>query len=184
MAMNEYQYLIYVLRFSEEKYHIGKIDGFERLLEYIKKQVVHPCGPEYKYIEIAETLFGDAYDVDKYVIIYMTKYGVDNVRGGSYNTKKLSMDQQLSIHRTICAATDTCTACGFYGHKIQDCKEDICYKCGRAGHLYNRCHAQEHSLGGDLNGCKRCGRSDHWAIRCNRSKDIFGRPLESNCLTM
>ena len=43
----------------------------------------------------------DKYDTDKYVKIYMKRYGLDNVRGGSYNNLKLTSFEKEFIQKEL-----------------------------------------------------------------------------------
>ena len=65
----------------------------------------------------------DSYDEDKYVKIYMAKYGIDNVRGGSYCTMILDEDTKKLLQREI------------------DMSNDRCYVCKQKGHFGNKCIA-------------------------------------------
>ena len=118
-------------------------------------------------------------DEDKTVLRYMEEHGVHNVRGGSWSNVTLSMEQHVAALRQLRNASDACLACGKYGHFVQHCDTVMCFRCGRAGHDVASCYAKTHACSGALDGCYRCGRPEHWAWRCNRSKDVFGRPLDS-----
>ena len=43
----------------------------------------------------------DIYDEDKYVKIYMDKFGIQNVRGGSYTSENLSIEQEDNIYKEL-----------------------------------------------------------------------------------
>ena len=43
----------------------------------------------------------DKYDTDKYVKKYMKHYGLDNVRGGSYNNLKLTSFEKEFIQKSL-----------------------------------------------------------------------------------
>lgn len=68
------------------------------------------------------------FDEDKFVKIYMKKYGIDNVRGGSYSQIKLIAEQFNIIERELISSMDECFRCGLRGHFIKDCKVplDVC----------------------------------------------------------
>ncbi len=48
--------------------------------------------------------------------IYMKKYGIKNVRGGSYVTIKLNKNQIIFIKKEIYMADNRCLKCGRKGH--------------------------------------------------------------------
>lgn len=172
--------LIYIAALETNKYYIGKtlelqkiIDNFEKGetdLQWIKT---------FNFIHIIETFAGDDFDLDKTVYKYMSKYGIENVRGGMFSEPILSFEQHLTINKHINSSNNTCLACGSVNHTIEKCDTIICYRCGRLNHDANSCSETTHFLNGSTNGCYRCGRSDHWRFRCNRSRDIYGRVLKS-----
>ena len=81
---------IYVLQLEKGKYYVGKTKN-----PYFRfENHFYSSGSEwvilYKPIRILELIADcDDYDEDKYTLIYMDKYGIDNVRGGSFTTIEL-----------------------------------------------------------------------------------------------
>lgn len=56
-------------------------------------------------------------DVDKYTLTYMSKYGIDNVRGGSFIDTHLT--NIVEIKKTL--DSEQCYICGETEHKAKDC---------------------------------------------------------------
>ncbi|CAF0980961.1 unnamed protein product, partial [Didymodactylos carnosus] len=73
----------------------------------------------------------DAFDDDKYTKIYMSEYGIDNVKGGSYSQIKLEDDQMKILTKKLRSSQDQCLKCGKKGHFIQKCFASTwdCIKC-------------------------------------------------------
>lgn len=138
---------IYILRCKNNKYYVGKTNNaIERILEHLDV-----CGSvwtkKYEPIDIEAVFDGEAEDTT--VIEYMRKYGIDNVRGGSFCKLKLSDSEYEVLTKMIRSKEDTCFKCGERGHFIQECKlnseiklkkEYRCYKCNEVGHFANNCH--------------------------------------------
>ena len=62
-----------------------------------------------------------ALDEDREVIEYMAKYGIDNVRGGTFSQPQLSDAQKSTLQQMIAHA------------------QDLCFKCGAPGHFGSKC---------------------------------------------
>ena len=119
---------IYVLRLEGGRYYVGKSDTV------MKRYKEHVDGSgsawtrKYKPVSLEKTIRNvSSFEEDKVTKEYMHKYGIDNVRGGSYVQMELDEFQKESINREIWAAKDLCTQCGRAGHFIKDCyaKTDV-----------------------------------------------------------
>lgn len=76
----------------------------------------------YKPIDIVEIIPNvDNLDEDKHTKRYMKKYGIENVRGGSYCQFELTQEQQNIL-------------------KLEQSTSDgLCFTCGKSGHFANKC---------------------------------------------
>jgi hypothetical protein len=113
---------IYVLKCDHSKYYIGKSKNtLDRITHHF-----YDCGSQwtkkYKPIEVIETIPDMTdFDEDKYTKIYMFKYGIDNVRGGSYTTIKLLDWQIKAIESELASISDHCYRCKQEGHFASEC---------------------------------------------------------------
>jgi hypothetical protein len=81
---------IYVLKLQKGKYYIGKTSNPQFRLESHFFSNGSEWTKIYRPLQIIELIPNcDDYDEDKYTKMYMDKYGIDNVRGGSYTSIKL-----------------------------------------------------------------------------------------------
>jgi predicted GIY-YIG superfamily endonuclease len=114
---------LYVLKCKSNKYYIGKTNNnvSERIESHFAKQgsawtKMYP--PEH-VIEVINNV--DAFDEDKYTKIYMHKYGIDNVRGGSYSQITLEDYKIKALNDEFSTITNVCFKCKRTGHFIKDC---------------------------------------------------------------
>ena len=122
---------IYVLKMysstsvKESKYYVGVTTDVDKRFEEHKSR---EGGAEWtKYcdldiIEILETFdMKSPFDEDMKVKEMMLKYGIDNVRGGTYSQCTLSPEQIHLLNREINHATGACLQCGSPDHWINEC---------------------------------------------------------------
>ena len=117
----------------------------------------------------------------------MGKYGVDNVRGGTYSTLKLDSATTRLLNKELCHADGKCFTCGSKEHYAKDCKgqkskvssKPYCATCGRPEHYRDtsssKCWFKTDRDGDQCNGrqfCKRCGCKDHLEDRCYAKKTV------------
>ena len=151
---------VYVLKLIKGKYYVGKTDDITTRYQQHIDGGGSAWTRKYRPIHIEEIIRdADQFDEDKYVKMYMSKYGINNVRGGSYVTEKLDDTQLDLLSKELRNAIDCCTRCGRPSHFIKDCyaKTDVngsplhdqprCHKCGRLGHYSNTCYAAANIFG-------------------------------------
>lgn len=184
---------IYILKLSQGKYYIGKTDNPEKRYEEHKSGVGSSWTKKYRPICL-EKIYRDAspFDEDKYTKEYMAKYGIDNVRGGSYVSIVLDDTIKDSLKKEIWAAQDKCTQCGRNGHFAKDCqaKTDVdgnefvyiweCSKCDREFESERACIFHEISCGKQI-VCFKCGKAGHYASSCySNARSYYSSNISSS----
>lgn len=112
---------IYVLSLEQDKYYVGRTTSSDTRIEQHRNNNGSYWTKLYKYVStiiIYENC--DIFDEDKYVIMYMDKYGIDNVRGGTFSSIYLSNTDYNFINKMIYGAYDKCFKCGGQ-HFCNDC---------------------------------------------------------------
>ena len=112
---------IYVLQLKENKWYIGKTETskfrIDTHFDSAGSEFTKKYPPQEIYQIIPEC---DKYDEDKYVKKYMDKYGIDNVRGGTYCRLELTSNEKNVIQKELWGANDLCFLCGG-DHFVKDC---------------------------------------------------------------
>jgi hypothetical protein len=158
---------IYTLKLSNNKYYVGKTTNPKFRLDTHFNYYGSAWTKKYKPIKVLELIKDcDDYDEDKYTLKYMEKYGINNVRGGTFCEIKLTEDNKNTIEKMINGSTDKCYICGKKGHYASKCKddennlakmyeklykllekEDRCFRCHRQGHYEEDCYADTYADG-------------------------------------
>lgn len=128
---------LYILKLQSDKYYIGTttkpID--ERVKEHILKhgstwtKLYTPVNIEYTKENI------DEYDEDKYTKIYMNKYGIDNVRGGSYVSISLPEYQMQALQQELRLSNNEFFKCGKKDHYANECTQSISLSKSSGWHI-------------------------------------------------
>jgi GIY-YIG catalytic domain-containing protein/zinc knuckle protein len=196
--------VIYILKCEDEKYYVGKTEKISNRIQDHIDGNGSEWTKQYKPLDIVEQIHNcDDFDEDKYTLRYMSDYGIDNVRGGSFSTIVLDDETKTYINRMIRGSTDRCFKCGSNEHFVSECKSNtedelsmsddhidtniyarstvICYICKRLGHDAGSCYARYDSRGKIIpqerkTCCYKCGRIGHWVLSCDHDTDIFGEP--------
>jgi predicted GIY-YIG superfamily endonuclease len=116
---------IYTLELEHGKYYVGKTNNHkQRILQHFQEKG-SKWTKLYKPIKVLSQVNGDGHDEEKQTMIAMEKYGIDNVRGGSYCQVKLSQNDKDKALQTIRSISDKCYKCGNKGHFSNNCNAEI-----------------------------------------------------------
>lgn len=119
---------IYILKLKNNKYYIGKTQNVENRYEQHLNGNGSAWTKKYKPISIIKKIKSTSlFDEDKYVKEYMAKYGIENVRGGTYSSLELDNNSLQILQKEIWHSKNVCTRCGRNSHFVKDCyaKTDI-----------------------------------------------------------
>jgi hypothetical protein len=155
--------IVYILRLCENKFYIDSIDvdKYANQIEEITKNIqIHIDGYDiewtrlYKPIGIYQIYKNcNIEDENKYTKIMMSKYGIDNVRGGIYKDLKLTETEMIILMNEIIESEKDgenwcCSICDRDFEEEYElmeheyiCKKNlnICYRCNKKGHYDSDC---------------------------------------------
>jgi predicted GIY-YIG superfamily endonuclease len=121
-CIKDHQENIYVLKLQENKYYIGETTNIYSCIKDHKENKGSLWTKKYKMIECIEIIKSeDPFDKDKIVKKYMMKYGIDNVRGGTYSKLNISKIEKNILRREIFTAMKRCYKCGKKTHYVNNC---------------------------------------------------------------
>jgi len=113
---------IYILRLEGGRYYIGKSDNIAKRFQQHVSGHGSAWTKKYKPVALEKKIENvSPFEEDKYTKEYMSKYGMDKVRGGSYCEVDLSEFQMEALKTEIWGAKDLCSQCGRSGHWVKDC---------------------------------------------------------------
>ena len=126
---------IHILKLEENKFFIVKSkQNVIKTINHLKK--ISDWIQKYPYRSIMkEDLDPNEINVDIWTLKYIEKFGIDNVRGGSYYQLNLSDKQKGLINNSLFRNIKKCIQCNkenfiplnyyyLYGFKINDCDDE------------------------------------------------------------
>ena len=191
---------IYVIQLDKGKYYIGKTNNPQFRLESHFNSNGSEWTKIYKPLRVIEVKPNcDDYDEDKITRQYMDKYGINNVRGGSFVSVKLDKSTIDTLQKMSNGTNNKCFICGKGGHFAKECQKNeeevwVCEYCGKEFIEENKCEYHEKYCNSkykkqiiyesddddddDEICCFRCGREGHYASSCYASKHVKGYYLK------
>jgi predicted GIY-YIG superfamily endonuclease len=172
---------LYTLQLQDGKYYVGKSsDPDGRYLQH-KHGNGATWTKKYKPIKLLDTkpLTGE-HDETNLTKDLMKKYGIENVRGGSYTMVELDAATKSVLEREIRGNTDKCFKCGDSGHFAKGCSkksEKTCYKCGDSGHYSNECSNEVEEVE-EVWECSYCSKQFKTEQKCQRHEESCGGQIE------
>jgi len=113
---------IYILKLENDKWYIGKSDNPEKRFLQHKNGSGSAWTSRYKAVELFKVIENvSPFDEDKFTKEYMSIYGIDNVRGGSYTQIILPEEQKKLIQRELWSMKNLCNNCGSSQHWVRSC---------------------------------------------------------------
>ena len=152
---------IYVLRLEGGRFYVGKSN------DVINRYQQHLNGSgsawtkKYPPVSLEKTILNASpFEEDKITKEYMSKYGIDKVRGGSYVEVELTEFQIEALKMEFWGAKDLCKTCGRAGHFAKDCfaKTDV---SGNSIECEDSSEEDEYEW-----GCEYCDRTFTTAFGC------------------
>ena len=145
---------IYVLQLEQRKYYIGKTNNPTFRLENHFNSNGSAWTKKYKPIKVLELIPDcDDYDEDKHTRKYMDKYGIDNVRGGSFCEINLNENNIATLNQ------------------MSNGTNNKCFTCGSEEHFANNCNKKEKLI-----------KIDNSNAKCNCTTSYFSPHRRSKCL--
>jgi len=157
---------LYVLQLEDNKWFVGKTKNLDQRLDdhfdpekhgshwtnkykpLKKKEIIELCVKDYAPEQSDSSGTKKSSETcdpveDEYTMYYMTMYGIDNVRGGSFCNIFLRPQQINYIQSVIRERMDLCFKCGMDDHFVKDCPffKKKCTTCGRDTHTDSKCFA-------------------------------------------
>lgn len=152
---------IYALLLENNKYYIGKTNNPKFRLNAHFNNEGSIWTKIHIPIQINEIIPDcDDFDEDKITIKYMKKYGIDNVRGGSFCSKVLSHNDKIIIQKMI---NSSC---------------NLCYNCGKIGHYFSECPTRIDKITGS-NKDEKCDCPTSWFSPHRKSKCLLNNILDN-----
>ena len=164
---------IYILKLKNGKYYVGQTHDVNKRYRDHRNGTGSAWTRTHVPLGIDQVIHhASPFDEDMYLKRYMSMYGIDNVRGGSYSQTVLTDAQKKAIVAELRTAEGSCMKCGRMGHFVETCyaRTELVY--------YSSSSSDESSEDeGNDTACFRCGRQGHWISQCYAKRHVNGHAL-------
>lgn len=138
---------LYILKLKQGKWYVGRSANVER------RFLQHLGGIGSRWTQLHEPIeivmkrpLRNGFDEDDTTQIYMTKYGIDNVRGGKY----CHVELPASIRRSLMTKQQHVAQVQWNNYsQLGEYDSGVCFRCGRGSHWQSDCYART-DVDGDL----------------------------------
>lgn len=114
---------LYVLELTDNKWYIGKTTDLAGRFRQHQTGAGSAWTRTYAPVGVKESRrLKDKYDETNTTKEYMKKYGIDNVRGGSFVQPVLGEDVERVLRQELRGDSDVCFTCGVKGHFASTCR--------------------------------------------------------------
>jgi len=171
---------IYILKLEGGRYYIGKTNDIANRYQQHLNGNGSAWTRKYKPVSLEKTIKNvSSFEEDKITKEYMSKYGIDKVRGGSYVELELSEFHIEALKMEIWAAKDKCTQCGREGHFVKNCYANIDVSGSRIEYEDSTDEEEEEW------GCDFCDRTFSTKFGCGvHEKSCKGKTIKSNIIVV
>ena len=125
-------FYLYILELEQDKFYVGKsLKPLNRTGEHLASTLLNDTScagagwtrmyPPNKILDVIISY--DEFDEDMTTLRYMKKYGIDNVRGGSFCELNLNRDAVTVLEKMLAGSEDKCYFCGSVEHYINSCPQ-------------------------------------------------------------
>jgi predicted GIY-YIG superfamily endonuclease len=185
---------IYTLELENNKYYIGMTNNPEIRIGQHHEGTGASWTIKYKPINILNIKpSSGAFDENNTTKELMIKYGIDNVRGGTYCTEYIDKTQKELLQKELWSVANCCIRCGYKDHYINQCRKridangqkitlkSIVKKTPKPNTTCNITTNITTNIDNIIpvksKNCKVCGRNNHKSKDCFATSKLTGSPI-------